>query len=133
DIKKSRGHFFQDRSMKYAFIKDNEGVFPIDKMCKVLEVGQRSYYRWKRSSTSKRKFKKEKYKRLISEVYFEFKQRYGSPRIAVELQSRGYKISRITVAKYMKEMGLRSKLAKKFKATTDSKHNYQIVENVLNR
>jgi len=119
--------------MKYAFIKDNEGVFPIDKMCKVLEVGQRSYYRWKRSSTSKRKFKKEKYKRLISEVYFEFKQRYGSPRIAVELQSRGYKISRITVAKYMKEMGLRSKLAKKFKATTDSKHNYQIVENVLNR
>lgn len=30
-------------------------------------------------------------------------------------------------------MGLRSKLAKKFKATTDSKHNYQVVENVLDR
>ncbi|SHJ68301.1 Transposase InsO and inactivated derivatives [Arenibacter nanhaiticus] len=102
-------------------------------MCKVLAIGLRSYYRWKRSSTSKRELKKEKFKKLITEVYFEFKQRYGSPRITVELHSRGYKISRITVAKYMREMGLRSKLAKKFKATTDSKHNYQVVENVLDR
>ena len=77
--------------------------------------------------------KKEKFKRLITDIYFEFEQRYGSPRITVELQSRGHKISRITVAKYMKEMGLRSKLAKKFKATTDSKHNYQVVGNILNR
>lgn len=30
-------------------------------------------------------------------------------------------------------MGLRSKLAKKFKATTDTKHNHQVLENVLNR
>lgn len=119
--------------MIYVFIKDHEGIFPIDKMCKVLEVGLRSYYRWKRSSTSKRELRKEKFKRLITEIYFEFEQRYGSPRITIELQKRGYKISRISVAKYMRELGLRSKLAKKFKATTDSKHNYQVVENVLNR
>lgn len=33
----------------------------------------------------------------------------------------------------MKELGLRSKLSKKFKITTNSKHNYLVVENVLNR
>jgi len=33
----------------------------------------------------------------------------------------------------MKELGLRSKLSKKFKVTTDSKHNYLVVENVLDR
>ena len=33
----------------------------------------------------------------------------------------------------MRELGLRSKLSKKFKVTTDSKHNYLVVENVLNR
>src|SRR5690625_702133 len=119
--------------MIYVFIKDNEGKFPIAKMCKVLEVGQRSYYRWKRSSTSKRKLKKERFKELITEVYFDAEQRYGSPRITVELEKRGYKISRVTVAKYMREMGLRSKLAKRFSTTTDSKHNYQVVDNVLNR
>lgn len=66
-------------------------------------------------------------------IYFETKQRYGSPRITLELQSFGYKISRITVAKYMKQLGLRSKLSKKFKVSTNSNHNYLIVENILNR
>jgi transposase InsO family protein len=37
------------------------------------------------------------------------------------------------VAKYMKQLGLRSKLSKKFKVTTDSKHSYLIVENMLDR
>jgi hypothetical protein len=34
--------------MIYTFIKKNEKIFPIEKMCKVL-VGQRSYYQWKAS------------------------------------------------------------------------------------
>jgi len=33
----------------------------------------------------------------------------------------------------MKELGLKSKLSRKFKVTTHSKHNYLIVENVLER
>jgi putative transposase len=33
----------------------------------------------------------------------------------------------------MKELGLRIKLSKKFKVTTNSNHNYLVVENVLNR
>jgi hypothetical protein len=33
----------------------------------------------------------------------------------------------------MKQLGLRSKLNKKFKVTTYSKHSYLIVENILNR
>ena len=45
--------------MKYWFIKSNEKVFPIDKMCKVLEVSFSSYYRWKRSSVSNKVTKKE--------------------------------------------------------------------------
>ena len=82
-------------------------------------------------------------KEKITSIYFESKQRYGSPRIAIELKSLDYKISRpesfartgeaITVAKYMKQLGLRSKLSKKFKIITDTKHNYLTVENVLNR
>lgn len=33
----------------------------------------------------------------------------------------------------MRELGLRSKLSKKFKVTTNSKHNYLVVENILDR
>jgi len=119
--------------MKYRFIKNHEYLFPIEKMCKVLEVGCSGYYKWKNKPISNRTHRKNQIKRQITSIYFASKQRYGSPRITIELNALGYKISRITVAKYMKELGLRSKLSKKFKVTTDSKHNYLVVENVLDR
>ena len=119
--------------MKYSFIKNIELIFSIEKMCKVLEVSSSSYYKWKDKSISNRTLIKNEIKQQITSIYFGSKQRYGSPRITVELHSLGYLISRITVAKYMKELGLRSKLSKKFKVTTNSKHNYLVVDNVLNR
>ena len=119
--------------MIYSFIKSNEQLFPIEKMCKVLKVSSGSYYRWKKQAITARQQLKIAIKEQITLIYFESKQRYGSPRITLELQSLGYKVSRITVAKYMKELGFRSKLSKKFKVTTNSNHNYLVVENVLNR
>lgn len=119
--------------MIFDFIKNHAKIFPIEKMCKVLKVSQSGYYRWKIATISKRLRKKNVLKEKIIALYFESKQRYGSPRITMELNILGYKISRITVAKYMRELGLKSKLSKKFKITTDSKHNYLLVENVLNR
>lgn len=119
--------------MIYTFIKNHECEFPIGIMCKVLDVSSSSYYAWKRSPVSHQKLRKQRLKSLIMEYYFEFKQKYGSPRIAAELNARGHKVSRLTVARYMRELGLRSKLAKRFKVTTDSKHNYLIVDNLLNR
>jgi putative transposase len=119
--------------MIYSFIKNTEQLFPIEKLCKVLLVSSGSYYRWKKQKITARLQRKIAIKKQITLIYFESKQRYGSPRIIFELQSLGYEICRITVAKYMKELGLRSKLSKKFKVTTNSNHNYLVVENVLNR
>jgi putative transposase len=119
--------------MKYRFIQNHEYLFTIEKMCKVLQVSCSGYYKWKGRPISKRALKKNELKQEITAIYFASKQRYGSPRITFELNALGYKISRISVAKYMKELGLRSKLSKKFKVTTDSKHNYLVVENVLDR
>lgn len=119
--------------MKYVFIRKHESLFSIEKMCKVLEIGSSGYFKWKSKPVSHRMRRKNEIKQQITDIYFASKQRYGSPRITIELNSLGYKISRITVAKYMKELGLRSKLSKKFKVTTNSKHNYLVVENVLDR
>ena len=72
--------------MKYRFIKNHERQFPIEKMCKVLKISSRGYYKWKKRSFSKKALKKNKLKQKIKTLYFEFKQRYGSPRITAELQ-----------------------------------------------
>lgn len=63
-------------------------------------------------------------KEQITLIYFRSKQRYGSPRITLELRSFDYKISRITVAKYLKQLGLRSKLSKKFKSQLFNRQKY---------
>jgi len=102
-------------------------------MCKVLGVGSRSYYAWQVRSKQTKSNKISILENKIQAVYFNKKQRYGSPRITAELLDLGIKVSRITVAKYMKNMGLRSKIGKKFKVTTDSKHSHKIMDNVLER
>ena len=119
--------------MIYLFILNHEHAFPIEIMCKVLEVSRSSYYHWKRSPINKRQQTKANLKRIITEVYLEFKQRYGSPRLTIELNARGYKISKTTVAKYIKELGLRSKVARRYRITTDSEHNYLVIDNILDR
>lgn len=119
--------------MIYLFIKDHEKIYSIEKMCKVLEISNSSYYKWKKQVVSERQKRVILIKEAITSIYFTAKQRYGSPRITLELQNMGYQISRITVAKYMKQLGLYSKLSKKFKATTNSKHNHFVVPNILKR
>ena len=80
--------------MIYSFIKNDEQVFPIEKMCKVLQVTSGSYYRWKKQIITARQQLKFAIKEQITLIYFESKQRYGCPRITLELQGIGYKISR---------------------------------------
>lgn len=119
--------------MIYRFVKNHETVYPIEKMCRVLGVGPRSYYDWKSCAVSDRRSMAIWVKKKIESVYFAKKQRYGSPRIAMDLQAQGIKVSRVTVAKYMRRMGLRGKLGRKFRTTTDSKHPHRVMENILNR
>jgi putative transposase len=119
--------------MIYTFIRSHEKIVLIEKMCKVLQVGQRSYYHWKSQCISERKQRILLVKEKITYIYFDLKQRYGSLRIAAELSSLGTKSSRITTANYMQKLGLRSKLSTKFKITTHSKHKYLIIQNILKR
>ena len=92
--------------MIYNFIKNNEQLFPIEKMCKVLQVSSGSFYRWKKQTITARQQRKIAINEKVTLIYFESKLRYGSPRIPLESQSIGYKILRITIAKYMKQLGL---------------------------
>lgn len=102
-------------------------------MCRVLKVSRSSYYYWLKAPNNKRKERIKELKIQIQTVYFKAKGRYGSPRIKEELCRNGTKVSQPTVAKYMKEMGLKSKLARKYRVTTDSNHKEPVADNLLQR
>ena len=66
--------------------------------------------------------------------YFELNDKlYGSRRLSAELKSHGIQASHTTVAKYMHEMGIKSVFYSKYRHTTDSKHNNDIADNLLDR
>ncbi len=97
-----------------------------------MNVSRNSYYHWLKN--------KEKsnvtLNYLKSRIAFHFKTNreiYGSTRIQRELIKDGLIYSVSYIGKLMRMMGLKSVLKRKFKVTTDSKHDNPIAKNVLDR
>lgn len=103
-------------------------------MCKALKVSKSGYYKWRDRKPSKRELDYQHISGQIKQIYQSSKGRYGSPKISEELKDQGYFISRPRVARIMKKIGLRSIINRKFRGTTtNSRHNYPVANNVLNR
>lgn len=133
EILKSSAHLLERREVKYSFIQKNERMYPIELMCIILKVSRSGYYRFRNQVNTKRIQAKKILQTKIQKVYFEYNGIYGSLRLAVELTAQGSPLSRRTTALYMKEMGLKSRIAPQFKNTTDSNHKEPICENLLDR
>ena len=82
---------------------------------------------------SQRQIENEMIDAEIREIYDGSKGRYGSPKITRELQDRGRKVDKNRVARRMREAGLRSKIRRKYRVTTDSKHQFPVAPNLLAR
>jgi putative transposase len=70
---------------------------------------------------------------LVKREFHENKRIAGSVKITENLSTPESPVNRKLVAKIMKENGLKSKVVKKYKATTNSNHNMPVAENILNR
>jgi putative transposase len=102
-------------------------------MCSVLKVSKSGFYQWLKQTASPQKQRKEKIKSKIRRMHKQFKARYGSPKLTHLLRQEGIQVSQRTVTRYMKEMGIRSKTVKKYKATTNSKHHLPVYPNLVDQ
>lgn len=102
-------------------------------MCQVFNVSRSGYYDWMKRPQSERKQRKERLAKRIKQIFLESRRLYGSPKITQVLRAEGEKVSQKTVARIMKELGLRSRTVKKYKATTNSNHSLPVHENKLNQ
>jgi transposase InsO family protein len=102
-------------------------------MCRVLKVSRSGYYRWLKRKPSKRELENQRLDAQIHEIYDQSKGRYGSPKITQELRDQGHRVGKNRVAKRMRMAGLRSKVRRKYRVTTDSKHNFPVAPNLLER
>lgn len=119
--------------MKYAFIHKQRKHHHVNLLCRVLKASRSGFYRWLKSDMSNHKKRDIELKKEILTVFAETKQIYGSPRIHASLQNNGEKCSKKRVVRLMQELKIRSKIKKKFKVTTDSRHKRAVAPNHLNR
>jgi len=119
--------------MKYIFIKDNRSEFRLKKMCQVFAVSKSGYYAWRKRTKSKRKRANELLLAKIDDIFHGHHQRYGSRRVWFELRLRGIICSKNRVARLMRQADLKSRRTRKFRTTTNSKHQLPIAPNLINK
>ena len=117
--------------MKYACIDANRESFPVRMMCRLLEVKPGGFYAWRRREPSRRSVDNERLKGKIAAVHAESDGVYGSPKVRDELLERGEPVGRHRVARLMRELGLYGCPKKRYKTTTDTRHNLLVADNHL--
>jgi transposase InsO family protein len=119
--------------VKFAFISAEKAKAPVSVLCRILEVTRSGYYAWQRREPSEQAIDDQKLALEIAAIHKASGDTYGSPRIHAELRAKGLKVSRKRVARLMRELGIKSRRKRRFKVTTDSKHNLPVADNVLDR
>lgn len=109
-------------------------VFPLKNMCRALEVSRSGYYAFKKRSKCRLKVANEALLIEIRRVFLENDSTYGSPRIWNQLNNnKQVPCSENRIARLMRESGIVAVQKRKFRVTTNSKHDYPVWPNVLNR
>lgn len=102
-------------------------------MCEALQVSRSGYYSWIKGEESARSRENRRLTELIRKLHEEHRKVYGSPRIHALLRRLGERCGLNRVARLMREAGIRARQARKFKATTNSRHNLPVALNLLRR
>jgi len=101
-------------------------------MSETLKINRSGYYRWvKEGMISRKEIPESELLEKIKEVFNQSRQRYGSPRITAELKAKGMKVSKNRIARIMKKHGIKSKIKRRYKITTNSKHKLPVAENLV--
>jgi transposase InsO family protein len=102
-------------------------------MCRVIQVSRSGYYEWLNNSGSTRARQDNKLVLMMKLIFEEGRGNYGSRTIKKKLERKGEFTSRRRIIRLMRQENMICKIKRKYKTTTDSKHNLPIAANLLNR
>ncbi|MBN3793301.1 IS3 family transposase [Burkholderia sp. Ac-20353] len=134
---KSDGILREEVGVKYAWIERHSRQWPVSVACEALGVSPSGYHNRKARDVDpdrpRRRISNDGLLVHIKAVHAESKGEYGWPRVWKKLLAQGIRVSKDRVQGLMKLHGIKARTKRRFKATTDSRHNLPVAPNVLQR
>lgn len=118
---------------RFAFIHTWKNAWPIEQLCRVLQVTSRGYRAWRSRPMSKRQRRDLVILAHIREQHSLALGSYGRPRMTEELQELGVSVGHRRVGRLMKQNDIRVVRPRKYRATTNNNHRLNISPNLLDR
>jgi transposase InsO family protein len=106
--------------VRFAFIQVHARIWHITTMCRVLEVSRAGYYAWRARPLCERVKTDRVLMARIREIQAEVRQRYGSPRVRMELRALGFPVGKHRVARLLREAGVPAVPRRAFRVTTQA-------------
>ena len=119
--------------MRYAYLDALRGTHAIHKMCRWLQVSRSGYYKWRNWVPGPRAHQRTLVEQALIVTFEQFKQRYGAPRLVLELNDAGIPCSLNHIARLMSENGLKARNGKNFKFFPAANAINHVSDNLLNR
>jgi putative transposase len=114
-------------------MKQWRSQFPVEVMSRLLGVSRSGFYAWLSRPLSKRAQEDERLKVAIKAAHQRTRETYGARRLQPELAADGFIVGRDRIDRLRREMGIRCKQKRKFKATTNSNHSFPVADNLLDQ
>lgn len=119
--------------MRFQLIDEAKKEFPVQRLCKVLDVSPSGYFAWKNRPASRRQREDLVLLAHVRSAFSLSHETYGSPRMTHEVREQGLMAGRRRVARLMRENGLRARQPRRFRRTTDSQHAFPVAPNRLDQ
>jgi len=98
-----------------------------------MNVSRSGYYSWRSRVKSVLELERIRLIPKVKAIHRQTRGSYGARRISEELQAEGESCGRAKAATLMNLAGVEAKQKKKYKVTTNSKHNLPVASNLLER
>lgn len=108
-------------------------LFPVALMCRVFDVSCSGCYAWLHRRPSRRQCEDERLKVALRAAHKRTRETYGVRRLQPELAADGFVAGRERIARLRRDIGLKCKQKRRFKATTNSNHMLPVAENRLDQ
>lgn len=113
-------------------MKNHRVEYSIEVMCDCFGVSRSGYYAWLQRKPSRRSEQRQHLDERVRALFDKHKYRYGAKRIQQQIQQDSQQHYNLkTVAVSLQRQGLVAKAARKFKATTTSRHSLPVFDNRL--